>query len=65
VSALRRLLFGETWLLPLGVATVLLAGALLRALDGAAWRSAGGPLLLAAILALLAVSVGRGARPGR
>jgi hypothetical protein len=63
VSALRKLLFGETLLLPLGVAAVLLGGALLRALDGAAWRSTGGPLLLAAVLVLLCVSVGRGARP--
>jgi hypothetical protein len=55
MTALRKLVLGETWTLPLGVALVLCAGVALDAVAGgdAWWRRAGGFLLLAgAVLAL-------------
>lgn len=64
LRTLRKLIFGETWLVPAGVALVLLTGALVgRALMPDAWAHGGGFFLLAGILAVLATSVARGARP--
>jgi len=61
VTALRKLLFGETWLLPGGIAALLLtSGLVLKPLLGDAWEDAGGALLLAGVLGLLVVSVRRG-----
>ncbi len=59
MRALRKLVLGETWTLPLGV---LLTLALALVLDAAVgdtpfWRHAGGFLLLACVLAALAVSL--------
>jgi hypothetical protein len=62
LRALKKLLLGETWLLPLGVATVIAAADLVRPLAPLAWRHLGGFLVLAAILALLVASVARTAR---
>jgi hypothetical protein len=61
VSALRKLVLGETWTLPLGVAFVLVAGLVLDAAfgDDAWWRHAGGFLLLAGVLVALSVSLPR------
>ena len=62
----RKLVLGETWLLPLGVAAVVLASALVvRPLLGDAWEHAGGFVLLAGIVVVLVVSVAASARPGR
>lgn len=63
LRTLRKLVFGETWLLPLGVAAIVLLAALLvkPALSGA-WRDVGGFVLVAGVLCLLVVSVARGAR---
>jgi hypothetical protein len=53
MSALRKLLLGETRALPAAVAVVLLVGLLLRALLPGFWDAAGGfLLLLGAVLAL-------------
>ena len=59
MTALRKLVLGETWTLPLGVALVLCAGVALDAAAGgdAWWRRAGGFLLLAGVLAALSVSL--------
>ncbi|QEC47385.1 hypothetical protein FSW04_07180 [Baekduia soli] len=59
----RRLLLGETWLLPCGL-TLVVAGAvvLVRPLLGTGWRHAGGFVLLAGVCAVLALSVRAGAR---
>jgi branched-subunit amino acid transport protein len=63
---LKKLILGETWTLPLGIATVVLVAALVvRPLLGHdAWRHAGGYVLLAGIVAvlLLSVSTSGGAR---
>jgi hypothetical protein len=64
---LRKLVLGETWTLPLGVALVLAAGLLLDAAFGGErwWRDAGGFLLLAGVLVALSASLPRrGRRPG-
>jgi hypothetical protein len=61
--ALKKLVLGETWLLPAGVAAVTATtGLVVRPLAGHAWAHAGGFVLLAGILAVLLASVARGAR---
>ncbi len=59
MRALRKLLLGETWTLPLGVlATVAIALATETvAGDSAWWRQAGGFLLLLLVLAAFAASL--------
>jgi hypothetical protein len=61
MSALRKLVLGETWSLPLGVAAVLVCGLLLHAVVGADrwWHEAGGFLLLAGVVATLLASLRR------
>jgi hypothetical protein len=66
VSALRsarKLVLGETWTLPAGVAVSVAAAAALRLLAGPHgwWRSAGGAVLAVGLLVTLAMSL-RGAR---
>jgi hypothetical protein len=62
VKALRKLVLGETWTLPLGVALVLALGLVLDAAfgDDRWWRDAGGFLLLAGVLLALTASLPRG-----
>jgi hypothetical protein len=62
VNALRKLVLGETWTLPLGVAAVLALGLVLDAAFGADrwWKDAGGFLLLAGVLLALTASLPRG-----
>jgi hypothetical protein len=62
LRGLRLLLLGETWTLPVGVLAVLLAGTALRASVPGLWRDAGGFVLLAGVIAVLASSVARGSR---
>jgi hypothetical protein len=57
LRAIKKLVLGETWILPLGIAAVLLAGALLKAAAPDAWEDAGGALLAAGVLAVLVSSV--------
>jgi len=57
LRAIKKLVLGETWILPLGIAAVLLAGALLKAAAPDAWEDAGGALLAAGVLAVLVGSV--------
>jgi type IV secretory pathway VirB2 component (pilin) len=61
VNALRKLVLGETWSLPLGVAVVLVVGLVLDAIFGTHswWRSAGGFVLLAGVLLALSASLPR------
>jgi len=62
LHTIKKLLFGETWLLPLGVAVaVALTGVVLH--GRAASAPVGGFVLLAGVLGVLLVSVARGARP--
>jgi hypothetical protein len=63
MRALRKLLLGETLLLPLGIAAVTAtADLILRPLATSTWHTVGGFVLLAAITSLLVVSVARTAR---
>jgi hypothetical protein len=59
IAQLRKLVLGETWALPLGVAITLLAGLALDAAGPGWWRSAGGFVLLGGALATLAASLRR------
>lgn len=62
LRTLKQLLFGETWLLPLGVAVaVAVTGLLVR--GGATSARLGGFFLLAGVLVVLLVGVARSARP--
>jgi hypothetical protein len=63
LRTLKKLILGETWLLPVGIAIVVATTALLvRPLAATAWHRAGGLVLLAGVLGVLAISVARGAR---
>ena len=64
LRTLRKLVLGETWVLPIGVLVALAVGGLLRALNGPGgwWHSGGGFVLLALVVLALLASVGR---PGR
>jgi thiosulfate reductase cytochrome b subunit len=62
ISQLRKLVLGETWTLPFGVALTLLAGLALDAAGPAWWHRAGGFVVLAGALATLAASLHGGAR---
>lgn len=62
LRTLRLLVLGETWTLPLGVAALLLAGVVLRALDKELWREVGGGVLLAGVVVVLVGTVASGTR---
>jgi hypothetical protein len=60
MRTLKKLVLGETWWLPLGIAVVLAVGGLaLRPLVPTLWHDAGGFLLLAGVLGVLLSSVAR------
>jgi hypothetical protein len=63
LRTIKKLLLGETWLLPAGIAATLAAGELLRRVAPEAWRQIGGPILLAGVLIVLVTSVRRTSRP--
>jgi membrane protein implicated in regulation of membrane protease activity len=59
IRTLRKLVLGETWVLPIGVALAVGAAGVLRALagDNGWWHSGGGFVLLGLVLvALLAAA---------
>jgi hypothetical protein len=64
IATLRKLILGETWALPIGVALAVGVAAVLRAAAGdhGWWRDAGGFVLLGLVLVALLAAVGR---PGR
>jgi multisubunit Na+/H+ antiporter MnhE subunit len=59
MRALRKLILGETWALPLGVAITLVAALVMHAIagDAAWWRRSGGFLILMLVVAALAASL--------
>jgi uncharacterized membrane protein YecN with MAPEG domain len=57
MKALRKMILGETWAIPIGVALILLAGLLFR--DDSWWSHAGGFVLLAGVVVTLSVSLRR------
>ena len=61
LRTLKKLLLGETWLLPLGIAAVLVAAGILSDVLEA-WDTIGGFLILAGVLAVLLASVAIPAR---
>ena len=66
MRALRKLVLGETWTLPLGVALTVAVALALEAVAGEAawWRAGGGFVVLACVLAALAVSLAPAWRRG-
>jgi hypothetical protein len=54
MRALRKLIFGETVALPVGVAVLLVVGLALREWAGEWWSDAGGFILLVLAVAVLA-----------
>ena len=64
LRALRKLLFGDTWVLPVGIAVVLLVGANVASIDDQMWHTAGGGFLLGGVVVVLRLSTRRdGRRP--
>jgi hypothetical protein len=65
IATLRKLILGETWSLPLGVAVAVGVSAIVRALAGPDgwWRAGGGFVLLALIVVALLLAVGRPRAP--
>jgi hypothetical protein len=57
VKALRKLVLGETWALPIGVAVVLAGGLVLKAVGGDFWEDDGGFLLLAGAVVTLSLAL--------
>jgi hypothetical protein len=57
IARLRKLVLGETWTLPLGVAVTLVIGLALDAAGPAWWHRAGGFVLLVLALVTLALSL--------
>jgi hypothetical protein len=62
VNALRTLLLGETWALPLGVAMLALLSIAADTVGPNWWPGAGGPLLLMGATLLVLASVWRSVR---
>ena len=61
LATLKKLILGETWLLPLGVAASVAAALVVRHLLGTHWHDLGGFILLVGVIAVLVTSVGRSA----
>jgi hypothetical protein len=67
IGALRKLVLGETWMLPLGVAATLLIALALDAAGPGWWERAGGFVVLGCVLLTLLASLryrGSGVRSG-
>ncbi len=62
MNALRTLVLGETWALPLGIGALALIAVAADHADPHWWPDVAGPLLLAATTALLLASVRRTSR---
>jgi hypothetical protein len=62
LTVARKAVLGETWVLPLGVAILIGAAALLDAVAPDAFEAAGAPLLAAGVVALLLLAVAGEAR---
>jgi membrane protein implicated in regulation of membrane protease activity len=65
LRTLRKLLLGETWLLPVGLAIAVAASAVLSSLASDTWADVGGFVLLAGVAIVLVLSVHVSARPRR
>jgi hypothetical protein len=63
LAALRKLVLGETWAVPVGVALSVGVAAVLSAASPGWWDSAGGFVLLGGALATFVVALRRGLPP--
>ena len=61
LRTIKKLILGETWFLPLGIALTLAGAGILRATVPTDWSSLGGLLMLGAVLLTLLASVQRSA----
>jgi hypothetical protein len=61
LHTLRKIVFGETWTLPIGIALAVAGAFVVRALAGRDgwWHEGGGFVLLAFVVAALVAAVGR------
>ena len=57
LRALRKLILGETWTVPLGVAAVLGLATAVRAADASAFEHVGGFVVLAGVVVVLVLAV--------
>lgn len=62
LRTLKKLVLGETWVVPLGVLALLLASALIHHFAGHAWTELGGLALAPGVLIVFCLSVSRTAR---
>jgi hypothetical protein len=60
MRALRKLVFGETWALPIGIFVAVGVAALVRSIAGSAdwWEDSGGFVLLALLAAAFVAGLG-------
>jgi hypothetical protein len=60
MRTLRKLVLGETWALPIGIAIAVIAAAVVGALAGSAdwWEDTGGFVLLAFLVGAFAAGLG-------
>ncbi len=63
LQTLKKLVLGETWLLPLGVVAVVALSLLLQSALGKGWDHVGGFVVLAGVAFVLVLSVSLSARP--
>jgi hypothetical protein len=57
MRALRKLVLGETWTLPLGVFATLAVALTLHWIGGSWWEHGGGFVVLACVLVVLALAL--------
>lgn len=62
LRTLKKLLLGETWIVPSGIAVTVALSTLARSLAANGWPHLGGVVLLAGVLLVLVLSVSRTAR---
>ena len=65
MKALRKMILGETWVLPAAVAILLVTALVLRAVAPDFWEDAGGFVLLAGAVAALTCALPSPAHPDR
>lgn len=63
LRTLKKLVLGETWLLPLGVVAVVALSLLLQSALGEGWDHLGGFVVLTGVAFVLVLSVSLSARP--
>jgi hypothetical protein len=63
LATLKKLVLGETWILPVGLVVAVALSLLCRALLDDAWQEVGGFVLLGGVACVLLLAVAAGARP--